>query len=92
MVSLIKPDFTIDYMDEVCTEAQKAKVKELIAAGWTASHIFEHPISWLNVWMITKHHTTSASKKPYTHGHVRPDGTFYRFHQSNKITIRKKTE
>lgn len=85
-------EFGIEFFDELCTEPQKVKVRELVEAGWTASHIWEKPRSWLNVWMIAKHHKTENSSRPYTHGYVKADGSFHRVRQTNKVRIKNRED
>ena len=87
-----KPDFPISCMAELCTKEQKAKVEELVSHGWIASHIWEYPMSWLNVWMLIPHHKTEMSKRPYTHGYVKPSGEFVRVRLTNRMRLKAREE
>lgn len=72
----------IERMGEFCTKEQQATVADLVSRGWIASHIMEYPMSYLNVWMVTKHYKTSLSARPWTHGYVTPTGEFKRYRSS----------
>jgi predicted O-linked N-acetylglucosamine transferase (SPINDLY family) len=77
-VEELKPDFDISYMDEVCTAEQKAQVEKMKTMGWNATHIMEHPIGYLNVWLIQRHRKTELSKSTWVHAYVTADGSVKR--------------
>lgn len=79
MIEDLEPDFTVDDLPELCSEAQQSKLEELSRYGWQCSHLWERSPGEIVMWCIVRTKETEVKAGLWAHCFIIPDGTMIRY-------------
>lgn len=74
-----EPDFTIDYLEDLCSPEQLASIEKLKKFGWRVTHLWERKPGEICPWLIARRPQTELKKSGYSHCYLTAEGEMHRF-------------